>query len=140
VGTLTDPIVVWPGGWEDTLPQTLKGDIQLQRLVQMMKGEEGEATDAEVCAYLYTVSMCQPIGSEWVRIYQYVLTRYKSDAVPADIRLETLGHDEERMLSELRQWIWSQRLKTRKEKARAERRREREEVAARAPKQLNLGL
>lgn len=140
MSALTDPIVVWPGGWEDTLPQTLKGDIQLQRLAQVMQGEEGVATDAEVCAYLYTVSMCQPVSSEWVRVYQYVLTRYKSGAIPDDIRLETLGYDETRMLNELKQWIWRQRLEARNEKTRAERRSEREKVAARAPKQLSLGL
>ena len=105
-----------------------------------MKGEEGVTTDAEVCAYLYTVSMCQPVSSEWVRIYQYVLTKSKNGDVPDDIRLETLGHDEVRMLNKLKQWIWSQRLKARKEKARGEKRREREEAAARAPKRLNLGL
>jgi hypothetical protein len=32
VGTFTDPILVFPGGWGDTLPDWLKGAITLERL------------------------------------------------------------------------------------------------------------
>lgn len=140
LGALTDPIIVWPGGWADTLPQNMKGDIQVHRLAQLAKGEQGLVTWPEVCAYLYTVTLERPVGSEWVRIYQYALTQYKGDAVPDDLRVEELGRDETRMLTELRTFIWRSRVKAREERARAERRKAREHVAARAPKQLSLGI
>jgi hypothetical protein len=43
-----------------------------------------------------------------------------------------------RMLTELRAFIWQSRLKARGERERAERRRAREEAAARAPRQATL--
>jgi hypothetical protein len=72
VGCLTDPILVFPGGWGDTLPDWLKQAITLERLAMNMKalkGEEMTGTDAEACAYLMTVSLTQPIDSDWTQIY-----------------------------------------------------------------------
>ena len=59
VGCLTDPIVVFPGGWGDTIPEWLKTAITLERMIgdmKELKGEEPTGTDAEACAYLMTVS------------------------------------------------------------------------------------
>jgi hypothetical protein len=42
VGALTDPIVVFPGGWGDTLPEWLKNTITLERLAMNMKALKGE--------------------------------------------------------------------------------------------------
>jgi hypothetical protein len=72
VGVFTDPILVFPGGWGDTLPEWLKGAIMLERLEMNMKAIKGEAmtgTDAEACAYLMTVSLTQPMDSDWSQIY-----------------------------------------------------------------------
>ena len=60
VGTFTDPIIVFPGGWGDTLPDWIKTQITLERLVESMKeapGEQPTGTDAEATAYLYTASL-----------------------------------------------------------------------------------
>jgi hypothetical protein len=35
VGVFTDPILVFPGGWGDTLPDWLKTAITLERLEEM---------------------------------------------------------------------------------------------------------
>ena len=75
VGCLTDPIVVFPGGWGDTLPDWLKTAITLERMLGNMKelkGEESIGTDAEACAYLMTVSLTQPIDSDWDSNLLYV--------------------------------------------------------------------
>ena len=37
VGALTDPIIVWPGPWKDDIPQNLKEQIPLERLIMNMK-------------------------------------------------------------------------------------------------------
>jgi hypothetical protein len=72
VGALTDPILVFPGGWGGTLPEWLKNAITLERLAMNMralKGEEMTGTDAEACAYLYTASLTQPMDHDWGQIY-----------------------------------------------------------------------
>ena len=61
--------------WADTVPKWLKDEIILQRLIQMMKGEGGKATDAEVAAYLYTANLARPIGHEYTRIYCYLVCK-----------------------------------------------------------------
>ena len=140
IGALTDPIVVFDPGWADVLPDWLKGEIKMQRLAQLVKGEEGTATDAEALAYVSNASLSQPIASDWVDIYQYLLTRVMGDKVPEEMRKESL--DDHRMgeLRQLKEWIWRHRVKAREERGRAERRRAREEAAARVPKQMALDL
>ena len=78
VGCLTDPIIVMPGGWGDTLPDWIKTAITLERLIvnmESLKGKEPTATDAEACAYLYTASLTNPMGSDWTQIYLYIATK-----------------------------------------------------------------
>jgi len=140
VGALTDPIIVWPGGWADTIPETVKSDIIIYRLGQLMKREEGVATWPEVCAYLMTVTLERPVSSEWVRIYMYAMTQYKGEAMPEDIRRDHLDDYEMNMLTEFRRWLWDTRVKARLERSRAEKRQAREKAKAKAPKQLELGL
>ncbi len=59
VGCLSDPIIVLPEGWGDTLPEWLKNAITLERLAMNMRASKGElptGTDAEAFAYLNTAS------------------------------------------------------------------------------------
>ena len=142
VGALTDPIIVFPGGWGDTLPDWLKNAITLERLAMNMKalkGEEMTGTDAEACAYLYTASLTQPMDSDWTQIYLYIATkvyehqRSKDSGVtmPDDIRVDTLRDDQLADLNRLKRWIYERRSQIRLERDRAERRERREEEAAR---------
>ena len=140
VGALTDPIVVFDPSWADVLPDWLKGEIKLQRLAQLMKGEEGVATDAEALAYVSNASLSQPIASDWVDIYQYLLTRVMGDKVPEELRKESLDDYRIGLLNELKEWLWHKRVKGREEKRRAERARAKAEAQERAPKQLGLGV
>ena len=141
VGALTDPILVFPGGWGDTLPEWLKTTITLERLVMNMaalKGEEPTGTDAEACAYLYTVSLTQPMDHDWTQIYLHIATktyekwRTKESGVtmPDDIRVESLRDNQLADLNRLKEWIYRQRTKIRLERDRAERRQKKEEQAA----------
>ena len=75
VGVFTDPILVFPGGWGDSLPEWIKPAITMERLMENMKalkGEEMTGTDAEACAYLYTVSLTQSMDHDWTQIYLYI--------------------------------------------------------------------
>lgn len=138
VGALADPILVFPGGWGDTLPEWIKTSITLERLFENMKalkGEEPTGTDAEVAAYLYTVSLTQPMDSDWTQIYLYIAsktyTRWKKSEMPDDIRVESLNEEQMRDLSRLKEWLYRRRTQARQDRDRMERREKREEEAAR---------
>jgi len=141
VGVFTDPILVFPGGWGDTLPDWIKSSITLERLMENMKalkGEEMTGTDAEACAYLYTAGLTQPMDHDWGDIYLYIATktyekwRTKESGVemPGDIRVDSLNDEQMRDLRRLKEWIYRQRTKIRLERDRDERRQQREEAAA----------
>ena len=135
VGTFTDPILVFPGGWGETLPDWIKGAITLDRLemsVKASRGEEETGTDAEACAYLYTAGLTAPMDHDWSRIYLYVATktysRHKGGEVPEDIRVESLDDYQMGELKRLKDWLYHQRVKVRQDRGRADRRLEREEA------------
>jgi hypothetical protein len=109
VGALTDPIIVFPGGWGDTLPEWLKNAITLERLalnMKALKGEETTGTDTEACAYLYTASLTAPLDHDWTQIYLYIANKvykaHRQGEVPEDIRVESLSKDQEVDLQRLK--------------------------------------
>ncbi len=137
VGCLIDPIIVFPGGWGDTLPDWLKTAITLERMMENMKalrGEEHSGTDAEACAYLYTASLTAPMDNDWSQIYLCLATKtyskHKGSQVPDDVRVESLNDYQTGELDRLKLWLYHQRVKARREKDRAERRQEKEEAEA----------
>jgi len=138
VGALTDPIIVYPGGWGDTLPDWLKNAITLERLVMNMKevrGEEPTGTDAEACAYLYTASFAAPLDGDWVQIYLYVsgktCTHWGSREIPSDIAVDSLNEWQKNQLERLKAWLHRRRVQERINRDRAERRQEKQAEAAR---------
>jgi len=138
VGTLTDPIIVFPGGWGEDLPDWLKNAITLERLAMNMralKGEEMTGTDAECCAYLWTAALTQPMDHDWGQIYLYIATqtyrRWGKNEMPGDIAVDSLRDDQERELNRLKEWLYKKRTQVRLERERAEKRQKKEEEAAR---------
>jgi hypothetical protein len=137
VGVFTDPIIVFPGGWGDTLPEWLKNAITLERLemnVRALKGEEMTGTDAEACAYLYTAALTQPMGHDWGQIYLYIATqtyrRWGKNEMPGDVAVDSLRDDQVSDLNRLKEWLYQKRTQARLDRERAERRQKREEEAA----------
>ncbi len=138
VGCLSDPIIVFPGGWGDTLPEWLKTAITLERLAMNMKalkGEEMTGTDAEACAYLMTVSLTQPIDSDWTQIYLYIATqtyqKHGKNEMPADIAVNSLNDYQMWELKRFKDWLYRARAKARQEREGVERRHGKEAEAAR---------
>ena len=138
VGVFTDPILVFPGGWGDTLPEWLKGAITTERLLMNMralKGEEMTGTDAEACAYLYTAGLTAPMDHDWAQIYLYVATqtyrRWGKNEMPGDIAVDSLRDDQMAELKRLKDWLYRQRSQIRQDSDRTERRQEKEEAEAR---------
>ncbi len=146
VGVFTDPIIVFPGGWGDTLPEWLKNAITLERLemnMRTLKGEEMTETDAEACTYLYTAALTQPMDHDWAQIYLYIATqtyrRWGKNEMPSDIAVESLRDDQMSDLNRLKEWLHRRRTDIRVERDRAERRQKRkEEVAKRKAEQPAL--
>jgi hypothetical protein len=137
VGCLTDPIIVFPGGWGDTLPEWLKTAITLERLemnIRAIRGEEIAGTDAEACAYLMTVSLVQPVDSDWTQIYLYIATktcrRWGKSEMPGDIAVDSISDYQMSELNRLKEWLYRRRTQARQETERADRRRKREEETA----------
>ena len=142
VGALTDPIIVFPGGWGDTLPEWLKHATTAERLamnIRAHRGEEMTGTDAEACAYLYTACLTQPADHDWTQIHLYITTQVYSRhrtkesgvQVPEDIRVESISDYQMGELRRLKNWIYERRVRERQERDRAERREKREEEASR---------
>ena len=138
VGALADPIIVFPGGWGDTLPDWLKTSITLERLemnMRALKGEEITGTDAEACAYLYAAALTQPMDHDWAQIYLYIAgktyTRWKKAEMPEDIRVESLNDEQMRDLNRLKEWLYQKRTTIRLDRERAERQQKKEEEVAR---------
>ena len=145
VGALCDPIIVYPSGWQDTLPDWIKPQITLERLIMNAKViKEGGVPvgDTEALAYMYPRTMEAPMNEQWYRIYMYVFNqamKFKKMEVPEDLKSETLVDWDMRELNDLKRWIYQQRVKHRKEKARAERREAKEESETKdEPKEKEL--
>ena len=129
VGVFTDPIIVFPGGWGDTLPEWLKAAITLERLIEnikALKGEEMTGTDAEACAYLYTAGLTAPMDHDWGQIYLYIAgktyQRHKQGELPEDIKVDSLRDDQVADLNRLTAWLYRKRTDIRLDRDRAERR------------------
>lgn len=138
VGVFTDPILVFPGGWGDTLPEWLKSAITLERLemnVRALKGEEMTGTDAEACAYLYTAALTNPMDYDWTQIYLYIATktyrRWGKSEIPSDIAIDSLNDEQMRDLNRLKGWLYRKRTEARQDRDQAERRQRKESEEAR---------
>ena len=135
-GVFTDPIVVYPGAWMDTIPDWLKQRITLDRMVMNMKvirGETQTGTDSEALAYMMPVTFEFPLDRDWQEIYLYLATKVLSTErkeVPQDIRQDSLRDDQVAQLRRLKDWIYQKRVAHRLERDRAERRQRKEEEAA----------
>lgn len=123
VGVFCDPIICHQSPWMDTLPKSLKEQITLDRLIELMlatkEKREPTATDSEALAYLYPASLEAPLGHLWTNIYLYLGTRVikrQGRKFPEDIALETLDQQEEYELRRLKNWIYETKYRHRTEK------------------------
>lgn len=107
----TDPLIVMPGGWADTIPSWMKEQIPIRRMIQLMKNEDCNlATDLEALIYTYTASLVAPFDREWVDIHVYLTHKCITEAgreFPEDELLQVKPLDEYQLreLNELKRWI-----------------------------------
>ena len=150
VGVFSDPIIVMPGGWGESLPDWIRPAITHERLIANMEAARTgvmRGSDAEACAYLYTASLTNPMGHDWSQIYLYiagkVYERHRSKdsgvSMPEDIKVEDLSPYQMEMLNDLKAWIYDRRVKQRKSQAQPKR-VEKKEAPASLQQKFDLGL
>lgn len=111
------PIVVANVGWGETLPDWIKDQIKLERLVQNMKRVKGEkideATDAEALAYFYTASLRSPISHDYAELYMHTFSKYqKLPGIPSpELNDYQLG-----LLADLKRKIYKSSMKSAKQR------------------------
>ncbi len=108
MGIFRNPIILYPSGWMDTLPDRLRNEITMERFLQQMKAKGkpiDEATDAEALAYIYSAVLVAPMDSEWTNIYLWLGRDYGMPD-PERMTPKKLTSDEEKMLSDLKRWIY----------------------------------
>jgi len=102
--------------------------------MQALKGEEPTGTDAEACAYLMTVTLTQPVDSDWTQIYLYTATqtyrKWGKGEMPADIAVSSLNDYQMAELKRFKRWLYEKRIQARQDRERAERREEKEQEIA----------
>jgi len=144
VGALTDPMIAYPSPWIDTIPEQMKKDLPIHRLMHLMlctkgKADWEEACDLETLIYLYPAALEFPLDGDWAQIYFYLGTKYMGDKVPPELRVENLSDYEERLLRDLKRWIYQKKVKLRKERMRQKEAAEPQgEVIAEKNEQLKL--
>ena len=86
-----------------------------------------------------TLSLTQPMDSDWTQIYLYVASqtykRWGKGEMPADIVIESISDYQTQELNRLKSWLYERRIRARVEKDRAERREEKEEAKAQREKE-----
>ncbi|KKM98460.1 hypothetical protein LCGC14_1157660 [marine sediment metagenome] len=125
VGALVDPLIVFPSGWEETLPEELRKRLPLDRLLHNMMCNQGkarwdEACDLEALLYMYPLCMARPLGEKWTRIYLYLGTRVMGKKIPDDIRRDSLDQYDMEALRDLKQWIQKKKLQARRDRRRGQ--------------------
>jgi len=85
--------------------------------MRTIKGDEPTGTDAEACAYLMTVSLTQPIDSDWTQIYLFIAgktyTRWEKNKLPDDIQVDSPNDYQTGELKRFKDWLYQKRIQAR---------------------------
>lgn len=123
LGAIFDPMIVYPGGWGEDMPEWIHKNMSLARLVENMKALKEHrpvtATDLEACMYLFTASLTAPMHEPWVTIYKYVFTKTMREwmnikEIPDGLGVDSLDDAAMRELAGLKDFIYQTRVKHRK--------------------------
>jgi len=109
------PLVLHPGGWEDTLPGDFQQRVIEQRLAKVLNGGWDTATDAEVVGYLSTACLVAPFDRDWTEIYLYETALLMPEARQAfDFIPDELSDWQKSELSSLKGKIRNSQIRRRK--------------------------
>jgi hypothetical protein len=110
---LTAPIMTYDQSWASAIPDRLKKEITMHRLIAGIKQEE-MATMAEVVAYLITATLSFPLDNDWVDIYTHAACIVAEECWQENHRdiiqaPRKLSRNQEEDLIRLRRWIYERR-------------------------------
>jgi hypothetical protein len=96
-----NPVVIYPGTEIEDIPVDIRQEIQRQRMIQIEKNEFGEATDAEVLAYIYSSLQVRPIPKVGWRIQSYLHAKTFGG------ECYQLSEEDKTFLTDLKRKIWN---------------------------------
>ena len=100
------------------------------------RGEQPTGTDAEACAYLMTVTLTQPVDSNWAQIYLYVATqtyrKWGKGEMPADVAVNSLNDYQTAELKRFKRWLYEKRVQVRQDRERTDRQEKKEQEMAKS--------
>ena len=119
VHCIAGPLIVFETSWADTIPDWVRQEIKLHRMLQQMRAlkvpkDEKRATDIETMAYMMPCTMIAPMGRDWTEIYLWLAHKCMVDAGrppehikgAAEIAPKELNEDQKRQLGDLQRWLW----------------------------------
>ncbi len=113
---ITGPIIVYPGGWGNDLPDDIKGQIKIDRLVTVMQHSKEPLTtplapEVEAMWYMSSASLEHPLSRDLVEIYMHLTKNWWIKTNKGDLPdfLETtpeLNDYQKGILRRLREFIF----------------------------------
>ena len=106
---LYKPIILHPSAVPYGCPPKLEGDIQMDRLAQLIKGEKGICLETEMLAYLCTATMAAPPSNFGFKSYMYLFERWakrKGIDTSFESHVEPLEEYEKQELKSTMESIW----------------------------------
>jgi hypothetical protein len=124
-----DPIIVFPSPWQEDIPDNLKKQIPLERLIMNMKvSREGKGVpvgDLEALVYMFPRTMESPMTDQQNRLYTHCFNeamKFMRVEVSEDLKERyPLDDYDMHQLDDLKRFIYNRRVQHRKDKARGER-------------------
>lgn len=97
------------GMYGEATPEWITEKIPKQRMDQLMKGEMGKATLAEVVNYFYQLSLAQPLNRDYAQVYLWAaheLTEQHAGRKILPTEKPKLNMYQVQLFEDLRRWLW----------------------------------
>ncbi len=101
----TAPIILHgAGGWETDVPDWMRAALPAARLKYLRDGGNPDlACDLDAVLYLMSASLCQPLGSDWTRIYLHIACKAVREFGHTELPDDDWVRDAEKPLSRYEQ-------------------------------------
>jgi len=118
VWAIQGPIMVWPGYEDMIMPDNIKGDISIERLLNVVTHDK-MASEVETMWYISTASLAQPPNRDWTEIYMWLCRRWmlkqekEEKNLPDFLQrpIELAEYTQKPDLERLRRWLYDKSMK-----------------------------
>lgn len=117
---VTGPIIVYPGGWGNDVPEDILSQIKIDRLVTVMSYSNNPnstvlAPEVEAMWYISSASLEHPLDRDLVDIYTYLTKNWwlktKKEELPDFLSIPELNDYQKGILTRLREFIFNRSIK-----------------------------